>query len=103
MDNKLRHQRIMQVHRNRLAVLIILFLLICGVVLIQVKANNASLADSQKVLQEKTAKLEKAKKNKAQLKITVQELKDPKYIEKWLRSKYFYSKEGETIYNFGAK
>lgn len=103
MNENLKHHKRMMVHRNRLLALLTLFLLICGIIFIQVKANEATLADSQKILQEKNSKLEKVQKNKEHLKIVVKELKDEKYIKKWLRSKSFYSKDGEIIYNFGSK
>ncbi|BDR58334.1 FtsB family cell division protein [Xylocopilactobacillus apicola] len=91
-----------KIHRNRVLALMSVFLFIVGITFIEIRANNASLHDSQKLLQEKTAALDKVKNKNENLKITVKELKDKDYIKKWIRSKYFYSKDGETIYNFGS-
>ena len=44
MNENLKHHKRMMVHRNRLVALLTLFLLICGIIFIQVKANEATLA-----------------------------------------------------------
>lgn len=91
-----------RIHRNRIIVLFLVLFFIGSLTFIQVKLNNASFSDSQKVLHEKNEKLKKVKSNNKRLKISVKELKDKDYIQKWIRSKYFYSKNGDTIYNFGS-
>lgn len=89
-------------HRHRVIALLLSIAFILGLTFVQVRANRASLNDSQKLLQEKQSVLEKTKKNNQRLKITVRELKDPNYLKKWIRSKYFYSEDGDIIYNFGS-
>lgn len=51
--------------------------------------------------QTKTAqtKLNEAKKDNADLKLRVKQLNDQDYLEKLIREKYYYSRDGETIYN----
>lgn len=91
-----------KVHRNRIISLLFVFIFIIGIVFVQVRANNASLEDSKRVLQEKQEALTKAKNTNKRLKIMTKELKNEEYIKKWIRSKYKYSKDNETIFNFGS-
>lgn len=48
----------------------------------------------KKDLEEKIVNLKKEEEN---LEINVEKMKDPEYIARYLREKYFYSKDGEFI------
>ena len=50
--------------------------------------------NEKKDLDEKLAKLKEEEEN---LSIDVEKMQDPEYIARYLREKYFYSKEGEYI------
>ena len=56
-------------------------------------------------LQEKKAQIVKLEKEYSDLQVKTEEkkklaerLKNPEYVEKYARAKYYYSVEGETIY-----
>lgn len=54
----------------------------------------------KKSLQNKIVKLEEEKK---ELEIDILKLKDPDYIAKYVREKYFYSRDGEVILRMDDK
>ncbi|MGR3742267.1 FtsB family cell division protein [Companilactobacillus sp. DQM5] len=86
------------VHKRRITAIvsiIVLVVLILGGQIVFAKLSemntNNSITTSQK-------KLEKEKNKNSDLKIKAKQLQDDDYIEKIIRSKYYYSKDGEQIY-----
>ena len=53
--------------------------------------------------QELENKLTKLKKEEKQLTINVEKMQDPEYVARYLREKYFYSKDGEYIIRIPEK
>lgn len=62
--------------------------LLCNII------NIKKMSSEKKELQNKIVNLEKEKEV---LETDILKLKDPDYIAKYVREKYFYSKEGELI------
>jgi cell division protein DivIC len=46
-----------------------------------------------------TAHYEKIQNDNKALKVKVKQMNDEQYLEKLIRSKYLYTKKGETVYN----
>ena len=62
--------------------------------------NITRLAKEEKELKEKLATLEVEEKD---LNIEINKLKDPEYIAKYAREKYYYSKDGEYVIKYSEK
>lgn len=53
--------------------------------------------------QELESKLKKLKEDEQDLELNVEKMKDPEYIARYLREKYYYSKDGEYILRIPEK
>ena len=53
--------------------------------------------------QDLEVKLKKLKEDEQDLKINVEKMQDPEYVARYLREKYFYSKDGEYILRIPEK
>lgn len=96
-----RHEReVHRVRRNRIiAVFAIVFIFLgvqLGVKLMQTQKINQQVASQQQTVT-------KIKHQNKQLREKVSDLKDPNYLAKMIRYKYYYSKSGETIYTIPEK
>ncbi|MCI1290430.1 MAG: septum formation initiator family protein [Lactobacillus sp.] len=96
-----RHEReVHRVRRNRIiAVFAIVFIFLgiqLGVKLMQTRQINQQVASQQHAVT-------KIKHQNKQLREKVSDLKDPNYLGKMIRYKYYYSKSGETIYTIPEK
>lgn len=98
-DQHSQHQRVSQVRRRRFIVIVAFFgalLLFFGYQLINTRASlhqvNQQVATSQ-------VKLKKAQQKKSQLDTQIKQLNNTDYLQKLLRSKYDYTKSGETVYS----
>ncbi|AOT57051.1 FtsB family cell division protein [Weissella soli] len=85
---KRRHRRVIIV----MAVAFVLGVLAVGLQVPKLHEAQASVRQQQKVLA-------KVKKENAQLKQEKQNLKDDDYVEKLIRQRYMYTKNGETVFN----
>lgn len=85
---KRRHRRVVIV----MAVAFVLGVLAVGLQVPKLHEAQASVRQQQKVLA-------KVKKENAQLKQEKQNLKDDDYVEKLIRQRYMYTKNGETVFN----
>lgn len=85
---KRRHHRAVIV----MAVAVVLGVLAIGLQVPKLHEAQASVRQQQKVLA-------KVKKENAQLKQEKQNLKDDDYVEKLIRQRYMYTKNGETVFN----
>ncbi|QMU07032.1 FtsB family cell division protein [Levilactobacillus suantsaii] len=72
------------------------FALILGVQLVR---TNASLHHVNQKVEASEQRLDKAKDTNAKLKLKVKQLNNKDYLGQLIRSKYYYSKSGETIYS----
>ncbi|WP_047998868.1 FtsB family cell division protein [Lactiplantibacillus herbarum] len=93
------HQRFTQVRRRRFVLIIAVFgalILFFGFQLINTRSNlkqvNGQVATSQ-------VKLQKTQQKNDQLETQIKQLNNKDYLQKLLRSKYDYTKSGETVYS----
>jgi len=88
------HRRVRRA--TRILVVFAVFAVILGVQLIRTHASlhtvNQQVATSEQQLKKTQAK-------SADLKLEIKQLNDKDYLGQLIRSKYYYSKNGETIYS----
>ena len=92
-------QRVSQVRRRRFVLIVAVFgalILFLGFQLINTRSNlhqmNRQVATSQ-------VKLKKVQQRNDQLEGQIKQLNNKDYLQKLLRSKYDYTKSGETVYS----
>ena len=92
-------QRVAQVRRRRFILIVAVFgalILFFGFQLINTRSNlhqvNRQVATSQ-------VKLKKVQQKNHQLESQIKQLNNKDYLQKLLRSKYDYTKSGETVYS----
>ncbi|WP_349604123.1 FtsB family cell division protein [Lactiplantibacillus plantarum] len=92
-------QRVAQVRRRRFILIVAVFgalILFFGFQLINTRSNlhqvNHQVATSQ-------VKLKKVQQKNNQLESQIKQLNNKDYLQKLLRSKYDYTKSGETVYS----
>ena len=92
-------QRVAQVRRRRFILIVAVFgalILFFGFQLINTRSNlhqvNRQVATSQ-------VKLKKVQQKNNQLESQIKQLNNMDYLQKLLRSKYDYTKSGETVYS----
>ncbi|MDN6045750.1 MAG: septum formation initiator family protein [Lactiplantibacillus plantarum] len=92
-------QRVAQVRRRRFILIVAVFgalILFFGFQLINTRSNlhqvNRQVATSQ-------VKLKKVQQKNNQLESQIKQLNNKDYLKKLLRSKYDYTKSGETVYS----
>lgn len=92
-------RRIKEVHRVRRNIIIAVFTLISSILIFsavkQVVTTRNTKAEVVKVRRDLAAQKKLNKKLTAQR----DDLKDPDYVAKMIRYRYYYSKNGEVIYN----
>ncbi|MDO1604586.1 septum formation initiator family protein [Lactobacillus sp. YT155] len=87
------------VHKRRviaITTVISLVVLFFGYQIIRAKLAQNEINNTIITTQDK---LKKQKKENEELKIKAKQLQDDDYIQKIIRSKYYYSKDGEQIYS----
>lgn len=98
-NQKTDDERLQKKHRRRMQLLLataIVLTLICSV---QIVKNYLSARQIQVQTQSAKAELKGQTEQQKNLGLQVKQLKDPEYLEKFIRERYFYSKKNETIYN----
>lgn len=75
------------------------FAVIAAIFLFQIVSARASRNNINHKLTVEAARYSQVKKENGQLKDSVKQMNDENYLEKLIRSKYFYTKKGETVYN----
>lgn len=91
-----REKEIHRVRRNRIVAIFAVIILILGIQ-IGIKVSQTARINSQ--VQASKASLAKVEKKDRQLKNQRNKLKDPDYVAKFIRNKFFYSKPNEKVYN----
>lgn len=88
-----------EVHRKRR----VRYLTICGLIFvvlgIQLILNITTTHRIKSEIQTNKTSLVEQKETNRRLKIKRNNLKDPDYLAKYIRYKFYYSKKGEQIYN----
>lgn len=104
---QLEHQQAVQHHTRwlgrrrmrralRIGLVFAVFALILGIQLIR---TNASLHKVNQQVATSERQLTKTKAENTQLDLKVKQLNNQDYVAQLIRSKYYYSKSGETIYS----
>ncbi len=88
-----------EVHRKRRVRYLTIFGLIFVVLGIQLILNITTTHRIKSEIQTNKTSLVEQKETKRRLKIKRNNLKDPDYLAKYIRYKFYYSKKGEQIYN----
>lgn len=88
-----------QVHRRRCKRIIAVFFVVFLIFGIQIFQSKRTLADINGNIQQAQSQLTKQQQKNRQLKRQIKMLHNPDYVQQVIRSKYNYSKKGETVYN----
>lgn len=88
-----------QIHKRRCKRIVAVFLVVFLIFGIQIFQSKRMLADINGNIQQAQARLSDQKEKNQDLKHEIKMLHDPEYIQQVVRSKYNYSKKGETVYN----
>lgn len=98
-ENQREHLALTRRHRFKM-------LILCGVMLIitltlgfNIIQNNIRASVLNKKTDQEKIELKKVKQKNKDLKLKVEQLKDSDYVAKIIRQKYYFSKDGETIYS----
>lgn len=102
-QNASERQQLIKIRKKRFYAIIsvfVVFVLFFGVQIIQ---SRASLRSTNVQVTKREAKLKAVKSTNKSLKHQVKLLNNDDYLQKVIRQKYYYSKQGETIYNLPTK
>ncbi|CCG89745.1 FtsB family cell division protein [Pediococcus pentosaceus] len=75
------------------------FAIIATIFIFQIVHAHISRSSVNNKLAMETAHYEKIQNDNKALKVKVKQMNDEQYLEKLIRSKYLYTKKGETVYN----
>ncbi|APU70741.1 hypothetical protein LCR01_02180 [Companilactobacillus crustorum] len=95
--NHKNHRKV--VHRRRIAMIGIIFVIILVVFGVQIFNAHRTYANTLGQIEVSEQKLGKEKSSQQDLKLEVSQLHDTNYLEKYIREKYMFSKKGEQVYN----
>jgi len=102
-----REQKQMIYRRRRMTLMFVIAFVLFTFMGFNLFRNGQHLLSLQKNHEEVKKEFAKVEETKKELDNEVKLLKDPEYVEKVARAKYFYSKEGEQVYSIpdlsGAK
>lgn len=98
-DFQKKEQVLQKKHRRKMQFLIAFALIVTLFCSVRIVKNYTQA--SQIGTQTETAKkeLKEQKGKNSELNLQVDQLKDPEYLQKYIRERYYYSKKNETIYN----
>lgn len=88
-----------EVHRVRLNRIIAIFAIIFVIFGVQIVLKISQTGRINKQVEAEKQTLTKVKAQDRELSTKRQDLKDPNYVAKLIRSKFYYSKSDEKIYN----
>ncbi|WP_237027382.1 septum formation initiator family protein [Lactobacillus sp. S2-2] len=86
--------------KRRAAVILVVLLFFILLLGFQIINNKIQLHKTNQQIAIQTQKLNKQKKENKKLRLKKTQLNDKNYLEKLIRSRYYYSKKGETVYSF---
>ncbi|NVY96309.1 septum formation initiator family protein [Lactobacillus sp. DCY120] len=92
-------QRVQKVHRRRLGALALLGTLVFAFLGGHIYQAYAQKQTFQAQLVQQKHQLQATRKKGADLKVEIQQLHDPDYLDDLIRYRFNYSKDNETIYN----
>ena len=88
-----------EVHRVRLNRIIAIFAIVFVVLGIQIAVKISQTGRINNQVQAEKQTLSKVQKQRRELATKKKDLKDPNYVAKLIRYKFYYSKSNEKIYN----
>lgn len=88
-----------QIHRNRRRLILTFFAVVFLLFGVQIAGKVSQTHQINQRVQASKANLTKVKAKEAKLKAQRDNLKDPDYVAKFIRNKFFYSKTDEKVYN----
>lgn len=88
-----------QIHRGRKTRIVAIFAIIFVALGIQIGTKTAQVSRLNNEVEASKTSLNKVKDKKANLTNQRNALKDPDYVAKLIRSKFYYSKSNEKVYN----
>ncbi|MCH5465561.1 FtsB family cell division protein [Levilactobacillus tujiorum] len=94
-----RHQWLGKRRMRRATRILAVFAVFALVLSIQLVRTNASLHHVQQEVTTSKQKLTATKATNRKLQLQIKQLNDKDYLGRLIRSKYYYSKSGETIYS----
>lgn len=86
-------------HRRRMHILLAFALIVTLICSVQIVKNYTQARQINSQTRAAKKELTGQKAQNADLNLQVKQLKDPEYLQKYIRERYFYSKKHETIYN----
>lgn len=94
-----RHHWLGKRRAHRASRILLIFAVFAAILTIQLVRTNASLHRVNQQVVASKQKLTQTKATNKQLKKQIKQLNDQDYVGQLIRSKYYYSKTGETIYS----
>ncbi|MDN2453872.1 septum formation initiator family protein [Lactobacillus sp. UCMA15818] len=92
-------KRVRRVHKKRFIIATLAFFLIVAFFGYQIVNTKLLTSNLYQQINTSQKKLNSVKNQRADLKEKVKQLNSEDYLEKIIREKYYYSKDGETIYS----
>ncbi|WP_099975231.1 MULTISPECIES: FtsB family cell division protein [Lactobacillaceae] len=94
-----RQSYVRSVHKRRLIVIGIVFAIICLYFGSQIISSHATYTKTNESISKTSDNLRSQRETNKDLKIEVKQLNNKSYLEKYIRDKYMYTKDGELVYN----
>ena len=96
-EHKMRYHQV--VHLRRRVVLVAVMVVVTIFAMVNYHTQYVKYEAASQSLETAKSNLDKANKTNANLKQEVKDLGDNSYLEKLIREKYMYSKDGEVVFN----
>ncbi|WP_270774248.1 FtsB family cell division protein [Weissella confusa] len=96
-ESKMRYHQV--VHLRRRVVLVAVMVVVTIFAMVNYHTQYVKYEAASQSLETAKSNLDKANKTNANLKQEVKDLGDNSYLEKLIREKYMYSKDGEVVFN----
>ncbi|WP_270322538.1 FtsB family cell division protein [Weissella confusa] len=96
-ERKMRYSQV--VHLRRRVVLVAVMLVVTIFAMVNYHTQYVKYETAAQSLETAKSNLDKANKTNENLKQEVKDLGDNSYLEKLIREKYMYSKDGEVVFN----
>lgn len=98
-DKKQQEYLVEKKHRRHMHILVAFALIVTLICSVQIVKNYTQARKINTQTRTAQKELTGQKSQNADLKLQVKQLKDPEYLQKYIRERYFYSKKHETIFN----
>lgn len=96
-ERKMRYHQV--AHLRRRVVLVAVMVIVTIFAMVNYHTQYVKYEAASQSLETAKSNLDKANKTNANLKQEVKDLGDNSYLEKLIREKYMYSKDGEVVFN----